>query len=87
MAEDAVHQMDYLGLDKAHVIDDTLGGAIGLMLTYRHPERVHTVTCCQSTFKLRGVPDYIDYYRLVEQRASRPGSGPNATRTVCRTSG
>jgi 3-oxoadipate enol-lactonase len=65
LADDLVHLMDVLRVDSAHVIGDTVGGAIALTTAYRHPERVRTVTCCQSTFKLRGVPYYLGYHDFV----------------------
>jgi 3-oxoadipate enol-lactonase len=65
LGDDVVHLMDHLAIDKAHVIGDTVGGAIALSLTYRHAERVHTVTCCQSTYKLRGVGYYMGYHDFV----------------------
>jgi 3-oxoadipate enol-lactonase len=66
VADDVAHLMDHLDIQKAHVIGDTVGGAISLTLAYRHPDRVHTVTCCQSTYKLRGIPYYMGYHDFVK---------------------
>ena len=65
LADDVVDLLDSLKIDRAHVIGDTVGGAMALTLTYRHPDRVHTVTCCQSTYKLRGVGYYMGYHDFV----------------------
>ena len=40
MADDALHLMDTLGLDRAHVFGISLGGMIAQELTLAHPERV-----------------------------------------------
>jgi 3-oxoadipate enol-lactonase len=65
------YSMDSLAEDvaRAHVIGDTVAGAIALTLTYRHPDRVHTVTCCQSTYKLRGVGCYMGYHDFVRDHS------------------
>ena len=65
IADDVTHLMDYLGLERAHVIGDTVGGAVALTLTARHPDRIQSVTCCQSTYKLRGVPTCMAYHDFV----------------------
>jgi 3-oxoadipate enol-lactonase len=88
LADDVVLLMDHLEIERAHIIGDTVGGAIALTLTCRHPDRVHTVTCCQSTYKLRGVP----YYRwpttiLSALTASGPGCAHSTPDTMPRTSG
>ena len=67
LADDVVRLMDFLHIDTAHLIGDTVGGAIVLTATARHAERVRTVTCCQSTFKLRGVPYYLGYRDFVRE--------------------
>jgi 3-oxoadipate enol-lactonase len=67
-ATDLVHLMDHLGIDKAHVVGETIGGTIALQFAYQFPDRLHTVTTCTSPYKFRGVPTYLDYLKLVEEQ-------------------
>jgi len=39
--------MDHLGVDKAHLIGETIGGTIALEVAYRFPERLHTATTAE----------------------------------------
>jgi pimeloyl-ACP methyl ester carboxylesterase len=61
-AEDLRQLMDHLGLDKVHLIGETAGGTIALVFAHRYPERVLTVTACQSAFKFVG----DRYPRMIE---------------------
>jgi 3-oxoadipate enol-lactonase len=65
-ATDLVHLMDHLGIDKAHLVGETIGGTIALQFAYQFPDRLHTVTTCTSPYKFRGVQSYLDYYNLVK---------------------
>jgi pimeloyl-ACP methyl ester carboxylesterase len=66
-AMDLVHLMDYLRIDKAHVVGETIGGTIALQFAYQFPDRLKTVTTCTSPYKFRGVQSYLDYYKLVQE--------------------
>lgn len=44
MAEDAVAVLDHVGVDSAHVVGASMGGAISQILTIKHPDRVRSVT-------------------------------------------
>src|SRR3989454_6976043 len=50
-ATDLVHLMEHLGIDKAHLIGETIGGTIALEFAHRFPDRLHTVTTCTSPYK------------------------------------
>ena len=65
-ATDLVHLMEHLGIDKAHLIGETIGGTIALDFAHRFPDRLHTVTTCTSPYKFRGVQAYLDYYDVVK---------------------
>jgi pimeloyl-ACP methyl ester carboxylesterase len=67
-AEDVRNLMDYLEIDKTHIIGETIGGTIALQFAQRFPERLHTVTTCTSPFNFRGVQTYVDYYNLVKDK-------------------
>jgi 3-oxoadipate enol-lactonase len=44
MAEDAVSVMDAAGIDSAHIVGASMGGAISQFLAVLHPERVRSLT-------------------------------------------
>lgn len=41
--------LDHLGLDKVHLLGNSLGGHVGLIYTNRHPERVASLTLTASS--------------------------------------
>jgi 3-oxoadipate enol-lactonase len=67
-ATDLANLMDYLEIEKAHVVGETIGGTIALQFAYQFPQRLHTVTTCTSPYKFRGVPTYLEYYDLVKEK-------------------
>jgi pimeloyl-ACP methyl ester carboxylesterase len=67
-ATDLLHLMDYLRIDRAHLVGETIGGTIALEFAHRFPERLHTVTTCTSPYKFRGVPAYLEYHRTVREQ-------------------
>lgn len=67
-AADLLHLLDYLELDKVHLIGETVGGTISLQFAYEHPERLHSVAVCTSPYKFAGVSTYQEYYRMVQEQ-------------------
>lgn len=63
---DLLRLLDYLNLDKVHLIGETVGGTISLQFAYEHPERLQSVTVCTSPYKFAGVATYQEYYELVQ---------------------
>lgn len=49
MAEDAIALMDYLNIDKAHVVGASMGGMISQVISLDYPERVLTLTPIMSS--------------------------------------
>ncbi len=62
---DLANLLDYLEIEKCHLIGETVGGTISLYFAYEHPERLHTVTACTSPFKFTGVASYVENRQLV----------------------
>ena len=49
MADDAVGLLDALGIGKAHICGASIGGMIAQVISYRHPERVSSLTSIMSS--------------------------------------
>lgn len=49
MADDAVGLLDALGIKKAHICGASVGGMIAQVISYRHPERVISLTSIMSS--------------------------------------
>jgi pimeloyl-ACP methyl ester carboxylesterase len=56
MADDVVGLLDFLGIDKAHVVGASMGGAIGQLLAIHHPQRLLTLTSIMATSGAPGLP-------------------------------
>ncbi|MEW6029659.1 MAG: alpha/beta fold hydrolase [Chloroflexota bacterium] len=69
LAEDAVALLDHLGIDKAHIVGNSLGGMVVWRLMADHPERFLTVTLVDTgspygfgaTKDVNGTPCYPDF--------------------------
>ncbi len=79
---DLLHLLDYLGLERVHLVGETVGGTISLQFAYEHPERLHTLTVCSSPFKFAGVPTYQEYYRLVQDEGVEGWARKTASRRL-----
>ena len=64
-ASDLRGLLDNLGLERVHLIGETVGGTISLMFAFEYQERLLSVTTCTSPYKFVGNPTYLDSYNLV----------------------
>ena len=76
---DLLRLLDKLGLEKIHLVGETVGGTISLQFAHEHPDRLHSLTVCTSPYRFAGVATYQDYYRLVQDEgvaawAKRPAN-------------
>jgi pimeloyl-ACP methyl ester carboxylesterase len=67
-ATDLAHLMDHLGIQKAHLIGETIGGTIALQFASQFPERLHSVTTCTSPYTFKAIQTYLDFYKLVQEQ-------------------
>ena len=65
-AGDLLNLLDHLGLEKVHLVGETVGGTISLQFAHEHPERLHSLAVCTSPYKFAGVATYQEYYKLVQ---------------------
>ena len=56
MADDAAGLLDVLGIDKAHIVGSSNGGAIAQTLAIRHPDKIATMVSIMATSGRRGLP-------------------------------
>jgi 3-oxoadipate enol-lactonase len=57
LADDAVDFFDHLKIDKVHWVGESSGGIVGLAVALKYPERLHSLTLCDTPFKR---PTHID---------------------------
>jgi len=67
-ARDIRNLMDYLDIEKAHLVGETVGGTFALQFAHDFPNRLHTVTACSSPYSFRGEQRYLDFYNLVKEK-------------------
>lgn len=62
MADDTVGLMDYLDIEKAHVLGVSMGGLIAQEIALNYPERVNKlVLCCTFAYEPEGhTPEYYE---------------------------
>jgi pimeloyl-ACP methyl ester carboxylesterase len=65
-AQDLERLLDYLNLDKVHLVGETVGGTISMQFASDRPERVRSLTVCSSPFRFTD-PYYLDSARKAEK--------------------
>jgi pimeloyl-ACP methyl ester carboxylesterase len=64
-AGDVVALLDHLGIDRAHVLGHSMGGAVALELAVSHPDRVLSVVPCSASVRPDGMhEDFLDPERM-----------------------
>lgn len=58
IADDCVQLMDALGIDKAHIMGFSFGGAVALQVALRHPDRVRTLIAGTAPGGFATMTDY-----------------------------
>ena len=53
LAGDALGLMDSLGIERVHWVGESTGGAVGLQAALIHPERIASITLCNTTARMR----------------------------------
>ena len=56
MAGDCLGLLDALGIDSAHLVGISMGGAIAQLVTAHHPERVRSLACLMTSSGHPGLP-------------------------------
>ena len=72
MAADAINLLDYLKVDKAHIVGVSMGGMISQLIAINFPERVKTLTSIMSTTGGPGLPSAEK--EIVSHLMSKPKS-------------
>ncbi|MFC1966275.1 alpha/beta fold hydrolase [Chloroflexota bacterium] len=72
-AHDLRGLLDHLGIEKVHLVGETIGGTISLQFAYEYPERLHSLTICGSPYTWAGAAE-----RLSRDRQKISKEGPAA---------
>jgi pimeloyl-ACP methyl ester carboxylesterase len=68
-ARDLKRLLDRLGIDKAHFVGETIGGAISMQFAYEYPERVRTLTLIGAPYRPARNADHFHRGRkLIEEQ-------------------
>ena len=68
MADDAIALLDHLGIEKCHVVGQSMGGAIAQTLAATHPERINRLIMYSSFTSLGPIPRFIQETMLSMHR-------------------
>ena len=62
--------LDALGIDRCHVVGNSMGGNLALWLALKHPDRVRSVTAIAPAASPRLIPPGLDYFGWLAHPAS-----------------
>ena len=57
LVQDAIDLLDHLNIDRVHWVGESSGGIVGLAMALTHPDRLLSLTLCDTPFKR---PSHID---------------------------
>ncbi|MBI2910440.1 MAG: alpha/beta fold hydrolase [Chloroflexi bacterium] len=66
-ARDISSLLDYLKLDKVHLLGETLGGTICMQFASEYPERLRSLAICTSPFRLTN-PVLVEHADMIEHK-------------------
>jgi len=66
---DLLDVLDHFGLQRVHLIGESVGGSVAYQFAHDHPERLHTVTACGSPYEFKG-PYYLASAETVEREGA-----------------
>ena len=78
MVSDALGLMDHLGIERVHWAAEASGGHVGLALAIAHPDRVASLTLCNTPFKLPQSANDL----FIEEEVEKFGLGYWARKTL-----
>lgn len=64
LAGDAVGLLDHLGIGRVHWVGESSGGIVGLAAALSHPDRIASLTLCNTPFRIPGA--IVDTYAVGE---------------------
>ena len=59
LANDLRLLLDRLGIERVHLVGETVGGPICLQFAYEYPERTRSLTLCGAPYRLTSLPDHF----------------------------
>jgi 3-oxoadipate enol-lactonase len=76
--DDAVGLIDRLGIERVHWVGEASGGIVGLMLALAHPQRIASLSLCNTPFRLPQATNDL----FVPEEVERLGMGHWARKTL-----
>ncbi len=78
MMQDVLSLLDYLSIEKTHVVGVSMGGMISQLLAINAPQRVQSLTSIMSTTNARSLPS--SDWEVSKHMMSKPASNSDADR-------